>query len=366
MDKSICIVGCGFSGAVSARLLAEEGYKVEIIEKRDHIGGNAFDTKDKNGIIIHPYGPHIFHTNSERVYNFLSRFTEWRFYEHKVLASVNGNKVPIPINRITLSKIFEKDFSENDAKSYFSEHAIKIDNIKNSEDNVLASVGEYLCDKFFRGYTKKQWGMDLSELDASVAARIPTRINSDCRYFTDEYQYMPLKGYSHLFENILDHKNIRINLSVDYFDDIKSNIFFHTIYTGPIDKYFDYKYGKLEYRSLEFEHTHLANQEYYQSVGTVNYPNDYDFTRITEFKHITGQNCSGTSIVKEYSKANGDPYYPVPRPKNKTVFNKYYDLSKKLKDISFIGRLAEYKYYNMDQAIASAINKTNRLFEYIK
>ncbi|NQU31735.1 MAG: UDP-galactopyranose mutase [Bacteroidetes bacterium] len=366
MPENICVIGCGFSGAISARILAEAGYQVHIFEKRNHIGGNAYDKIDENGIVIHPYGPHIFHTNNKRVFKFLSKFTTWRFYEHEVLAYVDGKEVPIPINRVTLSEIYGKDFTEKGAKLYFSENAVKITNIRNSEDNVLASVGEDLCDKIFRGYTRKQWGMDLADLDASVAARIPTRTNDDCRYFVDDFQFIPANGYTALFEKILDHRNISINLNTDYFDHRDSNNYMHTIYSGPIDKYFDYQFGKLEYRSLNFKHTYIPNLNYYQKVGTINYPNEYDYTRITEFKHITGQKCTGTSIVKEFPKSHGDPYYPVPRPRNNKVYTEYYDLAKLEQDVTFIGRLAQYKYYNMDQVIASSISKTNILIEQLK
>jgi len=366
LKNRICVVGCGLSGAVTARNLAEKGFLVNIFEKRNHIGGNAFDTIDDNGILIHPYGPHIFHTNSKKVFSFLSRFTHWRFYEHEVLANVDNKLVPIPINRITLSELFNKDFSESDAKAYFEENAVKLDRIRTSEDNVVASVGEYLCKKFFSGYTKKQWGIELSELDASVAARIPHRINDDSRYFNDDFQFIPAKGYTRMIENILDHENIDIYLNTDYFESVRKENYFHTIYTGPIDRFFNFQFGRLEYRSLNFKHKHIQGKDTFQKVGTINFPNTNKYTRITEFKHITGQVCKGTSIVYEYPQSKGEPYYPVPRQKNSKLYNKYFDLIKEKENFSFIGRLAQYRYYNMDQAVAAALKHSKNIIENLK
>jgi UDP-galactopyranose mutase len=355
MNIDILVVGAGFAGAVSARTMAEKGRKVLLIEKRPHIGGNAFDKFDEYGILIHPYGPHIFHTNSKRIIEWLSRFTEWRFYEHRVLAQVNQQLLPIPINITTLKKLYGVDFDEQGAKEWLDRSKIAINEIKTSEDVVLSSVGHDLCEKFYRGYTKKQWGLDLSELSASVASRIPTRTNNDDRYFTDTYQFMPTYGYSALFSKILDHPNIKIKLNTDYFllkKEIKAR---HTIYTGPIDLYFNNKFGRLPYRSIDFQHEHIGSKEKIQTVGTINYPNDHDFTRITEFKHLTGQIHAGTSIVKEYPNSTGDPYYPIPRHENEILYKKYVDLSESIDDVTFVGRLAQYQYLNMDQVVASAL-----------
>jgi UDP-galactopyranose mutase len=359
MKTDIVIVGAGFAGAVSARVLAEAGMQVIVIEKRAHISGNAHDMYDKDGVLIHPYGPHIFHTNSKRIVEWLSQFTNWRFYEHRVLACVENQLLPIPINRTTLNCLYEQDLDEAGAEAWLERVRVPRDPINTSEDVVLNSVGRDLCEKFFRGYTRKQWGLDLSELSAGVAARIPTRTNDDDRYFTDTYQLMPADGYTAMFNRMLDHPNITVQLGTDYFalrNNIKAK---HTVYTGPIDAFFDYRFGKLPYRSLSFEHQHFSDQYQIQPVGTVNFPNEHAYTRITEFKHLTGQKHLGTSIVREYPQAEGDPYYPIPRPENEEIFKKYLSLAGEIKKVSFVGRLAQYRYYNMDQVVASALNASN-------
>lgn len=355
MTTDILIVGAGFAGAVCARELADAGRSVLIIDKRPHIGGNAYDAYDGHGVLIHPYGPHIFHANAKRILEWLSRFTDWRFYEHRVLASVEGRLLPIPINRTTINRLYGLELDEAGVAAWLESVREPRDPIRTSEDVVLNSVGRDLCEKFFRGYTKKQWGLDLSELSAGVAARIPTRTNDDDRYFTDTYQFMPRDGYTAMFRRMLDHPNITVQLDTDYFairHRIKAN---HTIYTGPIDAFFDYCYGRLPYRSLRFEHQHLAGVARYQPVGTVNYPNEHDFTRITEFKHLTGQRHEGTSIVREYPQAEGEPYYPIPRPENEELFKRYEMLAKERPDATFVGRLAQYRYYNMDQVVGAAL-----------
>ncbi|HEY8008802.1 MAG TPA: UDP-galactopyranose mutase [Methylocella sp.] len=354
------IAGAGFAGATCAERLAANGKRLLIIDRRPHIGGNAFDTYDPNGILIHPYGPHIFHTNSKRVFAYLSRFTEWRFYEHRVLAQANGKLYPLPINRLTLNALYGLDLDEAGAAAYFEKVRIPKDEIKTSEDVVLASVGEDLCEKFFRGYTRKQWGLDLSELSAGVAARIPTRTNDDDRYFSDTYQFMPAQGYTKMFERMLDHPNIEIRLATDFFAVRASLSAQQIIFTGPIDAYFDYRYGHLPYRSLRFEHEHLPHVARQQQVGTVNYPNDHAYTRITEFKHLTGQTHAGTSIVREYPESKGDPYYPIPRPDNEALFKRYAALAAAEPGVHFAGRLAEYRYYNMDQVVAAALAMTEK------
>ncbi len=351
----ILIVGAGFAGSVTARILAEAGMKVNVIDKRSHIGGNAYDKTDSHGVLIHPYGPHIFHTNAKRIIEWLSRYTTWRFYEHRVLADVGGQLLPIPINRTTLNALYGETLDEKGAAAWFDRAREPRDPIRTSEDVVLNSVGPDLCEKFFRGYTRKQWGLDLSDLSAGVAARIPTRTNDDDRYFTDTYQFMPSAGYTEMFRRMLEHANISLQLNTDYFairNTIQPN---HTIYTGPIDAFFDYCYGKLPYRSLSFQHEHLPTTPQYQKVGTVNYPNDFAYTRITEFKHLTGQSHTGTSLVREYPQAEGDPYYPIPRPDNEVLFQRYEQLAKMRTDITFVGRLAQYRYYNMDQVVGAAI-----------
>jgi UDP-galactopyranose mutase len=355
------IVGAGFAGSVLAERLAREvGQRVLIVEKRAHIGGNAHDRYNDDGLLIHPYGPHIFHTNSNYIFDYLSRFTLWRPYEHRVLASVDGKQVPIPINLDTVNKLYGLDLNSFQMEEFFASVAEKVDSVKTSEDVVVSKVGRELYNKFFRGYTRKQWGLDPSQLDASVTARIPTRTNRDDRYFTDTFQAIPLHGYTRMFESMLDHPNIKVLLGTDYRDVVDVLRWNHMIYTGPVDAFFDYRYGKLPYRSLEFRHETLP-RERFQAVGTVNYPNDHGYTRITEFKHITGQTHPKTSIVYEYPRADGDPYYPVPRPENAELYRKYEALADATEDVTFVGRLATYKYYNMDQVVGQALAAFKRL-----
>lgn len=363
MKYDALIVGAGFAGSVCAERLAAAGKRVLIIDKRSHIGGNAFDCHDENGVLIHPYGPHIFHTSGKRIFEYLSNFTDWRLYEHRVLAQVDGELYPIPINRTTINRLYDLQLNEDGVTAYLESVRAPRDSIATSEDVVLSSVGHDLCEKFFRGYTRKQWGLDLSELSAGVAARIPTRTNDDDRYFTDTFQFMPAQGYTSMFEKMLEHPNIEVRLSED-FCAIRSIVEReHTIYTGPIDAYFDYRFGKLPYRSLFFQHEHLGNVERFQQTGTINYPNDQEYTRITEFKHLTGQQHSGTSIVREYPRAEGDPYYPIPRPENEALFKRYNELAEATPAVTFVGRLAQYRYYNMDQVVGAALKAAEELIQ---
>jgi len=304
------IVGAGFAGSVLAERLANEaGKKVLLLDRRSHIGGNAYDYYDDHGLLIHKYGPHIFHTNSPDVFNYLSRFTRWRPYQHKVLAYVTGKLLPIPINLDTVNRLYGFNFTSEQLADYFAGIGEKVETIRTSEDVVVSQVGRDLYEKFFRGYTRKQWGVDPSELDKSVTSRIPVRTNQDDRYFTDEYQYMPLHGYTRMFENMLDNKNIHILLNTD-FRDVEGFVpYKELIFTGPVDEYFDYCYGKLPYRSLHFKHVTL-NEEWHQPVAVVNYPNDQAYTRVTEYKYLTGQKSDKTSITYEFPSAEGDPYYP--------------------------------------------------------
>lgn len=364
MNK-ILVTGAGFAGSTIARNLAEAGHEVHLIDKRSHIAGNAFDETDANGILVHRYGPHIFHTNSEKVWNFLSQFTDWLPYEHRVLGVVNGVQYPFPINRDTLNQLYELDLDEAGAADFFERVREPRDPVRSSEDVVLNSVGRDLYEKFFLNYTRKQWGMEPSELKAGVAARIPVRTNTDDRYFTDRFQAMPLHGYTRMFERMLEHPNISIELGVD-FSDLKSRSeFFHVVYTGPIDAYFEYCYGPLPYRSLRFEHEHLAQTQWFQQVGTVNYPNDHAYTRITEFKHLTGQQHPGTSIVREYPQAEGDPYYPIPSDSSEALFKRYQALAESEVGVTFVGRLAEYRYYNMDQVVAASLAAAQRILQQL-
>ena len=348
------IVGAGLSGAVLAERLAQEGKKVLIVDKRNHIGGNTFDYFNSDGVLVHKYGPHIFHTNSPDVFNYLGKFTEWRPYEHRVLASVDGMMVPIPINMNTINTLYGLNLSCDEVSNFLVTKAEKKERILTSEDVVLSHVGKDLYEKFFKGYTRKQWGIDPSELDASVAARIPTRSNRDNRYFTDTYQAMPLHGYTKMFESMLDHPNISVMLNTDYKDLEKWIPYNKMIYTGPVDYFFNHCYGPLPYRSIEFK-LKTFEQETYQPTGTVNYPNDQPYTRITEFKYLTGQKHSKTTVVFEHPKAEGDPYYPVPRPENAELYKKYQLLAQTMPNVYFSGRLATYKYYNMDQVVAQSL-----------
>jgi UDP-galactopyranose mutase len=349
------IVGAGFAGSVLAeRLASGSGKRVLICDKRPHVGGNAYDHHDDHGILVHKYGPHIFHTNSKLVFDYLSRFTSWRPYEHRVLASVDGQQVPFPINLDTINRLYGLNLTSAEVEAFFASHAEPVAQIKTSEDVVVSTVGRELYEKFFRGYTRKQWALDPSELDASVIARVPTRTNRDDRYFTDEFQAMPAQGYTRMFERMLAHPNIKIMVNTDYRELVKEVLWKQMIYTGPIDAYFDHVHGKLPYRSIEFDHQTL-DQVQAQPVGTVNYPNEHDYTRITEFKHLTGQEHSRTSVVYEYPRAEGDPYYPVPRPENARLYQKYRDLALGVANVHFVGRLATYRYYNMDQVVAQAL-----------
>src|SRR5580765_6775988 len=330
------IVGAGFAGSVLAeRLAAGSDKKVLICDKRPHIGGNAYDHYNEAGILVHKYGPHIFHTNSREVFEYLSRFTEWRPYQHRVRASVDGQLVPIPINLDTINSLYGLSLTSFDVEEFFKKVAEPVDRILTSEDVVVSKVGRELYEKFFRNYTRKQWGLDPSELDASVTSRVPTRTNRDDRYFTDTYQAMPLHGYTRMFERMLSHPNIKIMLNTDYREIVDLVPWNHMVYTGPIDAFFSHRHGKLPYRSLEFRHVNLA-QEQFQPVGTVNYPNDYAYTRISEFKHITGQTSTSTSIVYEYPRAEGDPYYPVPRPENAELYKRYEADAEQLTNVTFV------------------------------
>ncbi|HYF21392.1 MAG TPA: UDP-galactopyranose mutase [Ramlibacter sp.] len=357
------VVGAGFAGSVLAERLASVlNQRVLVVDKRPHIGGNAYDRHDDNGVLIHPYGPHIFHTNSADIFDYLSQFTEWRPYQHRVRASVDGQLVPMPINLDTVNQLYGLSLTSFELEKFFESVAEKKDKVRTSEDVVVSKVGRELYNKFFRGYTRKQWGLDPSELDASVTARVPTRTNRDDRYFTDTYQAMPLHGFTRMFEKMLSHPNIKVMLNTDYREVVELLPWKHMIYTGPVDAFFNNKYGKLPYRSLEFKHVNLK-QERFQPVGTVNYPNDYGYTRISEFKHITGQEHPTTSVVYEFPRAEGDPYYPVPQPENAELYRKYEAEADAMENVTFVGRLATYKYYNMDQVVGQALATFKRLQE---
>ena len=359
----VLIVGAGFAGSVMAeRLAADGGKKVLVIDRRPHFAGNAYDLPNEDGILYHLYGPHIFHTNSEEIFSYLSRFTKWRPYEHRVLADVRGQLVPMPINRTTLNMLYGLDLqTDEEAEAFLESRAEPVAEIKTSADVVVSKVGRELYETFFQGYTRKQWGMDPSELDKSVTSRVPTRTNTDDRYFTDSFQAMPLEGYTAMFANMLDHPNIALRLGVEWEDVRREVTYDKLIFTGPIDEYFGYRYGKLPYRSLQFRHETI-DQEVFQPVAVVNYPSEETpYTRITEYKYLTGQTAPKTSVTYEYPSAEGDPYYPIPRPENQALFKRYEALSLAEPDVIFVGRLATYRYYNMDQVVGQALATYRRM-----
>ncbi|PTR01582.1 UDP-galactopyranose mutase [Mucilaginibacter yixingensis] len=353
------IVGAGFSGAVLAERIANElNKKVIIVDKRNHIGGNAYDYYNEYGILVHKYGPHWFHTNEKKVFDYLSQFTEWRYHYHIVKTYVDGSLLPIPINMDTINELYGMNLtSPKEVQAYFDSVKLDIKVPQNSEESVLSQVGEDLYNKFFKNYTLKQWEIHPKDLAASVTARIPTRVNRDNRYFTDKYQCMPKHGYTAMFNNILNNPNISILLNTDYKNIINEIPYKTMIYTGAIDSFFDYKFGKLPYRTLRFEHETLE-KTFVQPVQQINYPNDYDFTRIVEWKHATGQQSNMTTITREFSELatdSSEKYYPIPREDNQRLFEKYRDEADKLESVIFCGRLADYKYYNMDQVVARAL-----------
>jgi UDP-galactopyranose mutase len=349
------VVGAGFAGATMAeRLAADSGKTVVICDRRPHIGGNAYDHYDEAGILVHKYGPHIFHTNAKEVYDYLTRFTEWRPYQHRVLASVDGQLLPIPINLNTVNRMYGTSFTSFELEEFFKSVAEARPQIRTSEDVIVSKVGRELYDKFFRNYTRKQWGLDPSELDAAVTARVPVRTNCDDRYFNDTYQVMPKHGYTRMFERMLAHPNIKVLLNADY-REVRSLIpHREVVFTGPIDEFFDYRFGRLPYRSLEFKFETL-NVPVAQEGPVINYPNENAYTRVTEFKYLTGQEHPKTTLVYEYAKADGDPYYPVPRPENQQLYRRYQALADQTEGVHFLGRLGTYKYYNMDQCVAQAL-----------
>ena len=364
----IVIIGAGISGSVLAERYAQTGKKVLIIEKRNHIGGNCYDFIDENNILVSKYGAHLFHTNDEDVWQYVNRFAQWYPWEHKVIADVDGKLVPIPVNITTVNKLFDRDIqTEEEMQQWLENNRPDIKNPANGKDAALSKVGPVLYEKMFRHYTKKQWDKFPEELDASVLNRIPVRTNKDDRYFTDKYQALPIGGYTKLFEKMLNHPNIHVMLNTDYFE-IKETIkgYEKLFYTGPIDAFFQFKHGlkeKLEYRSINFV-VETVDMEYFQSNSVVNYPGtEVDYTRIIEYKHFGNQKSDKTTIVKEYTVADGDPYYPVPNEKNQRIYEKYKKEADKLTDIFFVGRLANYKYFNMDQAFKNTLDLFKELQE---
>jgi UDP-galactopyranose mutase len=356
------VVGAGLAGSVMAERIANVlDERVLVVDRRSHVAGNTYDERDGAGLLVHRYGPHIFHTNAERVVDYLSAFTAWRPYEHRVLARVRDVLVPIPINLDTINRLYRLSLDEIEVERWLGERAEPRTPARTSEDAVVSRVGRELYELFFRGYTRKQWGLDPSELDASVTARIPVRTNRDDRYFSDTFQAMPAHGYTAMVERMLDHPRITTSLATDWRETRRAVRADHVVFSGPVDEYFDQRFGPLPYRSLEFRFETL-DRERFQPVGTVNEPAEsVPYTRTTEFKHLTGEHAARTTVVREYPRADGDPYYPVPRPENEALYRRYRTLAEATADVTFVGRLATYRYYNMDQVVAQALATFERL-----
>jgi UDP-galactopyranose mutase len=359
----IVIVGAGITGCTLAERFARAaGRRVLVLEKRPHIGGNCYDYHDAAGILVPAYGPHFFHTDYEEVREYLSGFTSWHPYEHRVLSWVDSACVPVPVNIDTVNMLTGADIrDEAEMKAWLAKNVVPIDDPANSEESALARVGPLLYEKLFKNYTIKQWSLHPRELDAAVMDRIPVRTDHDDRYFSDAFQAMPECGYTAMFERMLDHENIRVLTGTDFFS-ARDTLVRHglLVFTGPIDRFFDYRYGRLQYRSLYFRHRTL-DMEFFQPRAQINYPNDEEYTRITEPKHATGQVSGRTTIIEEYSTWEGEPYYPVPSPANAAVYERYRRAAQDLEGVVFAGRLGEYRYLNMDQAFAGALQLFGRL-----
>jgi UDP-galactopyranose mutase len=362
------IVGSGFAGSVLAeRIASERNQSVLVVDRRDHIAGNAHDHLDAAGLLVHRYGPHIFHTNSEAVFGYLSRFTGWRPYEHRVLAQVRSPAtgeemlVPMPINLDTINRLYGLQLTEEEVEAWLAARAEPVETVRSSEDVVVGKVGRELYELFFRGYTRKQWALDPSELDKGVTARVPTRTNRDDRYFTDRFQYMPAEGYTAMFRRMLDHPNITVRTGMDFNEARRRFGFRRLIWTGPVDEYFGFRFGRLPYRSLTFQHETL-DREWALPTGTVNHPAEATpYTRVSEYKWMTGQSHPKTSVTYEFPSAEGDPYYPIPRPENAALYKRYEALADAEADTWFVGRLATYRYYNMDQVVGQALSTFERI-----
>lgn len=355
------VVGAGLAGLTMAERIANVlDEKVLVIEKRGHIGGNVYDSYNDDGILIHNYGPHIFHTNDREVYEYLSSFTNWRDFWHRVLTYVDGNLIPMPITVETINKLYNLNLNCFEVEDFLRRQAEEIKDIKTSRDVALSKVGKDIYEKIFENYTKKQWGVDPAELDTSVISRIPVRTNRDTRYFSDKYQGMPLHGYTKMCERMAANKNIKILLNTDY-KEVMNDISYDTlIYTGAADEFYNYKYGRLAYRSVRFVFE-TYDMDAFQEAPVVNYPNDYDFTRITEYKQLTGQKHAKTTISKEFPCAEGEPYYPFPTSEHRKKYEMYAADMAKEKNVIFIGRLAEYRYYNMDGVVRRALDEFEKL-----
>ena len=358
----ILVVGAGFSGATIANLLAEKSNEqVLVVDKKEHIGGNCYDYRDKNGIMIHAYGSHIFHTNSEKVWKYINQFTEFNTYMHKVIGLLDGIETHIPFNFNTLYDVFPKSYAEllehKLLDNFNINTKVPILEFQKQDDDDLKYLANYVYEKIFLHYTTKQWGVAPTDVDGAVTARVPVYLSKDNRYFQDKYQGIPLNGYTEVIKNMLNHKNIRVQINTDY-TVLNWKRFDKIFFTGSIDEFFNYKYGNLPYRSVRFKiETH--DKEYYQSNACVNYPCNYDFTRIHEYKYYLDDRSSKTVIAKEYSEdfelGKNERYYPIPKDENFELYNKYLAEAEKLENVYFLGRLGDYKYYNMDSAIERAI-----------
>lgn len=373
------IIGAGVAGSVAARELAESGRSVLVLEQRDHIGGNCYDEPDEHGILIHKYGPHIFHTKEKKAYDYLSRFTDWYAFGHEVVANVYGKLIPVPFNLNTLHMVYEKEKADALEKKLVETFGmgsrVPILKLREQEDPEIHQIADYVYENIFLHYTMKQWGQTPEEIDPAVTGRVPVVISYDNRYFQEPWQGMPLHGYTPMFEKMLDHPKIRVETGVDARSRIRfkedqvllDGEPFHgeVIYTGPVDELFDCCFGRLPYRSLRFDFEYL-DQEDYQGHSVVNYTVSEDFTRITEFKYLTGQKAPGTTIVKEYpfayTGAEGEiPYYSIANDANQALYEKYRALTEKIPNVWLLGRLAEYKYYNIDAMVMKALELTEKI-----
>jgi UDP-galactopyranose mutase len=356
----VLVVGAGFAGAIMAERIATElNLRVLVVDRRDHIAGNAFDERDEQGVLVHRYGPHLFHANNERIVRYLSRFTDWQPYEHRVRAWVDGQLLPVPINLETINTLYGLNLDATAMERWIAARAEPIERVSNAEDAVVARMGRDIYERFFRGYTSKQWGLEPAELDASVTARIPLRCSNEDRYFTDAFQALPRQGYTAMFRRILDHPLIDVCLSTDHLTAREIVGAAHTVFTGPIDEYFGHCFGKLPYRSLRFEwHTvPTPGGQPVHPVGQINYPSaQVPYTRLTEFRHFSAPSGPlASTIAVEYPSASGDPFYPVPAPGNRDRYAAYERLASQQEDVTFVGRLARYQYLNMDQVVGQAL-----------
>ncbi len=366
IQADVVVVGCGLSGAVLAERFASVlERKVLVLEKRNHVAGNCYDYRE-DGILINKYGAHLFHTNDKGVWDYIQKFSEWVRWDHRVIGHVDNRLVPIPVNINTVNALCGTNIqTQQEMREWLSNVQIQKETVKNGEDMALSRVGKDLYDKIFRTYTKKQWNKYPEELDPSVLARIPVRDDFDDRYFNDRFQALPKEGYTHFVQRIIDHPNIQVMLDTDYFhiqEQLQYNLL---LFTGPIDMYFkDSGLEKLEYRSIDFQMEKITNVPYYQPNSVVNYPEDnVSFTRIVEYKHFLHQESPHTIIVREFPCDEGEPYYPVPNNKNKELYEKYRNLAMMENNVYFIGRLANYKYFNMDAAIRNALDVFETTFE---